>query len=138
VKLLFLLLVLAATVMALAPGAGASGNHRCGLLHASTPYSRHGHREPWRVYIAGATSCKTAEETLNAVLHMEAKTHSGSSEADSFFTYKGWTCPFGNMGSQLCDIPSHAPFKALALALNCDVVAGGCPKRPPAALLPAS
>lgn len=134
----FVLLLLAATLMALAPGAGASGSHRCGLLHASTPYSRHGHREPWRVYTAGATSCRTAEQTLNAILHLEAKVHNGSDEASSFFTYRGWTCPFGNMGTQLCDLPAHAPFRARALALNCDVVAGGCPKRPPAALLGAS
>jgi hypothetical protein len=130
-----LLLVLAATVVVLVPGAGAAGSRRCGLLHASTPYSRHGHREPWRVYIAGATTCKKAERTLNAVLHLEAKAHNGTDEADSFFTYKGWTCPFGNMGSQLCDLPAHAPFRAVALALNCDVPVGGCPKRPPAALL---
>jgi len=138
VKPALLLLIVAATVMVLAPGAGASGSRRCGLLHASTPYSRHGHSEPWRVYISGATNCKSGERTLNAILHLEGKTHSGSDEADSFFTYRGWTCPFGNMGTQLCNIPTRAPFNARALALNCDLVAGGCPKRPPAGLLATS
>ena len=133
-----LALAMTGALLACVPAAGAAGSRRCGLLHASTPYSRHGHREPWRVYIAGATTCKQAERTLNAVLHLEGKAHNGSAEADSFFTYKGWTCPFGNMGSQLCDLPAHAPFTSRALALNCDVVVGGCPKRPPAALLEAS
>jgi len=138
VKPALLALAMTGALLACVPDAGAAGSRRCGLLHASTPYSRHGHHEPWRVYTAGATSCRTAERTLNAVLHLEAKAHSGSDEANSFFTYRGWTCPFGNMGTQLCDLPAHAPFKARALALNCDVVDGGCPKRPPAALLGAS
>ena len=130
-KLTLLALVIAAMLLLFAPSAGAAGARPCGFIRASVPYSRHGDHDKWRVYITGATSCATAQKTLDVVMHLQAKEHLGAAEADSFFTYKGWTCPFGNMGSQLCDMPARRPAKAQALALDCTVVAGGCPRRTP-------
>jgi hypothetical protein len=145
VKLTLTALALAAVPLMTAPAAGASAagasaasapaSSRCGVIRASTPYSRHGHSEEWRVYRTGDVSCQTAERTLDAVMHLQAKQHVGASEAGSYFTYKGWTCPFGDMGQQLCDLfPGHSLSghpRAQALALNCAVVDGGCPKRAP-------
>jgi hypothetical protein len=131
VKRAFLLLALATVLLVSAPGAGAAGSRRCGVLRASVPYSRRGHGDEWRVYITGATSCRAAQQTLDAVMHLRGKEHRGTGEADSFFAYRGWTCPFGNMGSQLCSFPARAPVRARALALDCTVLAGGCPRRAP-------
>jgi hypothetical protein len=131
VKLTFLALALATVLSILAPSAGASAGRPCGFIRASTPYSSHGHHDKWRVYVTGAASCATAQRTLDAVMHLEAKEHLGADEPRSFFTYRGWSCPFGNMGSQLCDLPARRPFQARALALDCAVVSGGCPTRAP-------
>jgi len=130
-KLSLLALALTAMLLLFAPSAGASGSRTCGFIRASVPYSHSGHRDKWRVYITGATSCVTAQQTLDAVMHLGGKQHVGASEADSFFTYRGWSCPFGNMGSQLCDLPAPGRVKARALALDCAVVPGKCPSRAP-------
>jgi hypothetical protein len=130
-KLTLLALALTAAVLLSAPLTDASVSGTCGFIRASTPYSRHGRRDKWRVYITGATSCRTAQQTLDAVMHLEAKEHLGADEAHSFFTYRGWSCPFGDMGSQSCVLPARRSPKAQALALDCAVVAGGCPTRVP-------
>jgi hypothetical protein len=131
VRLILLALMLATVLSILASSADASTGRTCGYIRASTPYSSHGNRDKWRVYVTGTSNCAKAEHTLDAVMHLEGKEHLGADEARSFFTYRGWSCPFGDMGSQLCDLPARPPFEARALALDCAVVSGGCPTRVP-------
>jgi hypothetical protein len=106
----------------------------CRFVHASIPYSAHGRAHSWRVYVAGATSCRTAEDTLNAVMHLRAAVHEGRDEAHSYFTYRGWICPFGRMGYQACNQPSRRPYRAQALAVEC--AENGCPSRRPPTYFP--
>jgi hypothetical protein len=105
----------------------------CGYIHATVPYTRQGSAERWRVYVAGATSCASATKVLDAVMHLQARQHVGSSEINSYFTDGGWLCPFGNMGSQICELPTqlpaHPPVRAHALALDCAV--RSCPAHVP-------
>ena len=119
-----------------APEAGAAGNTQCGFVHASVPYSHHGHHDRWRIYVRGHASCATARGVLNAVLHLQATAHNGSDNANSYFSYQGWTCDFGQMGFQSCWRPRHRPFRAGALALDCATASGGCPARIPSDRLP--
>jgi hypothetical protein len=112
--------------LALAPAAGAGGVRNattCGYVHASVPYTAHGHAEEWRVYVTGHTSCTTATKVLNAVMHLQGTEHSTGTEVSSYTTYSGWNCPFGQMGVQTCALPTrlpyHAPILAHALALSC-------------------
>jgi len=117
------------TANARAGRAASSPVSRCGFLRASVPYSHHGSRYRWGVYVTGSASCRSAERTLNAVMHLGAKAHNGSSSANSYFTYRAWRCDFGQMGSQNCWTPSRRPYRAQALALTCDkrLNSGGCP-----------
>jgi hypothetical protein len=115
--------------------ASSSSATTCGYIHASVPYTPHGDAARWRVYVAGATSCASAAKVLDAVMHLQARQHLGSSEADSYFTDGGWLCPFGNMGSQTCELPTrlpaHPPVRAHALALDCATPERGCPAHVP-------
>ncbi len=72
---------------------------QCGFVHASVPYSHHGHHDRCRVYVRGTASCAAARDALNAVLHLNAVAHYGTDNANSYFTYRRWTCDFGQMGS---------------------------------------
>lgn len=107
----------------------------CGYVHASVPYTPHGQAEKWRVYVKGDASCATAVKILDAVMHLHGKQHLGSSQAGSYFTYDGWLCPFGDMGTQVCELPTHLPaqepIRAHALALDCTTPERGCPARVP-------
>jgi hypothetical protein len=132
-----ILLVLSASLAAVS-AAGASGVRTCGYIHASVPYSAHGQAYRWRVYVDGSASCTTAVAVLDAVMHLRATQHLGSAEADSYFTYTGWLCPFGAMGVQTCELPTrlpaHPPIRAHALARSCAASPGspgGCPARLP-------
>jgi hypothetical protein len=130
-----LVLVLATPPFALlfmASADAASSVRDCGFLRASVPYSHHGHRDRWRTYVTGNASCSSAQGALNAVLHLNAKMHVRSNDADSYFSYHGWRCAFGNMGFQSCILPSHRPYRAKALAIDCATATGGCPRRIPA------
>jgi hypothetical protein len=102
---------------------------QCGFVRASVPYTRHGHHDRWRVYVAGHASCASAKSVLDAVLHLDATAHNGSSNADSYSTYRNWICDFGQMGSQNCWQPHHRPYSAGALAVDCATASGGCPAR---------
>ncbi len=139
VALLACVLVAGAWLSAL-PAAGAAGKAAntttvttCGYIHATVPYTRLGSSERWRVYVAGASSCASATKVLDAVMHLQGRPHVGSSEVNSYFTDGGWLCPFGNMGTQICELPAqlpaHPPVRAHALALDCAV--RGCPARVP-------
>jgi hypothetical protein len=132
--------VVAVAWLSAVPAAGASGHvgsassvTTCGYIHASVPYTRHGNAERWRVYVAGATSCANATKVLDAVLHLQGRPHVGRSEVNSYFTDGGWLCPFGNMGSQICELPTRLPaqppIRAQAIALGCAV--RGCPAHVP-------
>ncbi len=119
--------------------AATSSVPSCGYVHASVPYTSHGQAEKWRVYVKGDASCATAVKVLDAVMHLRGKQHLGSSEAGSYFTYDGWLCPFGDMGTQTCELPAHLPahppIRAHALALDCTTFERGCPARVPSAEL---
>jgi hypothetical protein len=120
----------ALVVLVLAQTASAAGGRVCGFVRASVPYSPHGDAARWRVYVSGAASCRAAEATLTAVMHLDAAQHDGSIEASSYFTVGSWRCPFGDMGFQTCEQPARAPFRSRALAVDCSVNA--CPSsRPP-------
>jgi hypothetical protein len=101
----------------------------CGFIRASVPYTPHGRHDGWRVYKTGKTSCATANRALYAVMHLNASMHVGSSNATSYFTYHGWRCDLGQMGGQWCGMPSHRPYRAQALALDC--ATARCPARVP-------
>jgi hypothetical protein len=116
--------------------ASTGANRQCGFVHASVPYSKHGHHDRWRIYVRGNASCAAARGALDAVLHLNAAAHHGSGNANSYFTYRGWTCDFGQMGFQSCWRPKHRPYQASALALDCVTSPGGCPARIPTADLP--
>lgn len=101
---------------------------RCGYIHASVPYSRKGSRYEWGVYTVGKSTCGRARTVLSAVMHLRGTAHNGSDNADSYLSYQGWRCDFGQMGSQACWTPARRPYQAQALALNCDDHPdGGCP-----------
>ena len=124
---------------ALVPAAGASGGHdatTCGFVYASVPYSAHGHAKKWRVYVTGKASCATATSVLEAVMHGRGKVHEGGSDAGSYTIYAGWLCPFGQMGSQVCELPTrlpaHPPIRATALARSCSGFEQTCPASLPA------
>jgi len=131
-KLALLALVLLS--LAAVPAASAASDRVCGFIRASVPYTRHGKAGHWRVYVAGATSCRAAEQALGAVMHLGGAVHEGRDEARSFITFGAWHCPFGNMGFQTCNIPSHAPYRARALAVEC--ARNGCPSRRPPSYFP--
>ena len=116
--------------------ASAASNRQCGFVYASVPYSHHGRHDRWRVYVRGNASCAAARGALNAVLHLNATPHYGSDNANSYFTYRGWTCDFGQMGAQSCWRPRHRPYQAGALSLDCVTAAGGCPVRIPTNYIP--
>lgn len=131
-----LVAIAAAAVWVIPVTAHASPSHaastpvsRCGFLRASVPYSHHGSRYRWGVYVTGSASCQSAQRTLNAVMHLRAKAHNGSDNANSYFTYREWRCDFGQMGAQNCWTPSRRPYRAQALAVTCDkhLSSGGCP-----------
>jgi len=132
--------LLAAVALAVVPlcadaGAGPAGRAaaaqvgRCGVVHASVPYSRHGNRYRWGVYVTGAKSCRQARSTLSAVMHLRAAQHVGLDNASSYFLYHGWRCDFGQMGAEACWSPAKRPYRARALALSCSkrLGSGGCP-----------
>jgi hypothetical protein len=142
VRRLALLLATGAMLTALAPtapAAAATPVRACGLIQASVPYTARGKTDRWRVYVKGAASCQSAREVLDAVMHLKARPHEGSSEADSYFTFAGWLCPFGLMGEQTCELPSrlpnHPPIHAHAEALQCTGTQRGCPAHLPEAAL---
>lgn len=135
-------IITAATMaLALAIGFAASSDalaaqpRTCGFIRGSVPYSRHGNHDRWRVYVKGAATCNTAKRVLSAVLHLKATPHVGPNDATSYFTYRAWTCGFGNMGGQGCWLPAHPPYRAVAVALDCTIAGIGCPRRVPSDLL---
>jgi len=70
-------------------------------------------------------------------MHLRASAHVGKDNADSYFSYHGWRCAFGQMGNQPCWLPATHPYRAAATALNCDDHPdGGCPARIPHDYLP--
>jgi hypothetical protein len=138
-----LVLMLALGVsLALVPAVGAADAPdatTCGFIHASVPYSSRGHAKQWRVYVTGKASCATATKVLNGVMHLQGKEHAQGGEAGSYFTYSSWSCPFGQMGEQTCELPTrlpaHPPIRAHALALSCAGVEERCPRHVPASEL---
>ncbi len=105
-----------------APAQDAAGGRVCGFLHARVPYSTAGGGPAWRVYVRGGASCGAAAGPLNAVLHLQGVNHDNGSESNSYFTYGDWTCPYGQMGSQVCFLGSPSHPRARALALRCSEV----------------
>ena len=141
-RVLARVLVTLCTVACLAPASLAAGAptgqmsalrvNRCGFIHASVPYSRHGNRDRWGVYVSARTTCAAAKTVLSAVMHLRASAHEGSGNANSYFSYDGWRCAFGQMGDQPCWQPVTHPYRAAAIARNCaDQPDGGCPVRIP-------
>jgi hypothetical protein len=112
-------------------GAAGASVRQCGFVRASVPYSHHGHHDRWRTYVRGAASCTSARSALDAVLHLRATPHYGTDNANSYFTFRSWTCDFGQMGGQSCWRPRHRPYTAGALALDCATAGVGCPARIP-------
>ena len=106
---------------------GRSKIQGCAYLRASVPYSHRGHHDRWRVYVEGKASCSSATKALNVVMHLGGSTHVGIDDAHSYTDYQGWRCPFGAMGGQFCFLPKHRPYRARALALDCQASVTGCP-----------
>lgn len=97
----------------------------CGFVHARVPYSRATGGPTWRIYVRGEASCPAATRALDAVMHLRGVNHSNGFESNSYFTYGGWTCPYGQMGLQLCFLGSSGHERAKALARRCSEVS--CP-----------
>jgi hypothetical protein len=128
------LLVLGSLAFASSASGLTGGGRVCGFIRASIPYSRHGNAGGWRVYVAGATTCRAGEEALSAVMHLRAARHVGSDEANTYSIVGNWRCPAGDMGFQYCNI-GNAPYRDRALAVEC--AENGCPsRRPPGYLFP--
>jgi hypothetical protein len=139
---LAIILAAGASLAAVQTAGASDGSHTvtsCGYIHASVPYTVSGHADRWRVYVDGSTSCASATAVLSAVMHTHGKQHLGGSEAGSYTTFAGWICPFGLMGEQSCELPTHLPahppIRAHALALNCARPGSGCPAHVPASEL---
>ncbi len=129
----FPVLAIAFVVAALVviPAQAASSRRVCGLIYARVPSSADPHGgKPWRVYVSGMASCHTAERTLNAVMHLHGTNHFNGYESNSYVTYRGWTCPYGQMGSQVCFLGSTRRPRARALARNCTTVKCPATKAP--------
>lgn len=133
VKRLALTSVLVILLALPAGGVAAAKGRVCGFLHASVPYSRHGSRDRWRVYVAGDASCAAAEQALDAVMHLRARLHQGKDEASTYSTYRSWSCPAGDMGIQNCLEPHRSPpYSAQTVAVDCRINPHECPStRPP-------
>jgi hypothetical protein len=121
-----ILACLAACSVALAPQASASDTHlasRCGTFHAKGA--------EYGVYIAdGHVKCSVATAVLRAIDSGKGKIVEHGSSADSYVLYKGWLCPFGNMGEQTCEHSGHPvnnPSQDIA-SLSCSIERG-CPVR---------
>jgi hypothetical protein len=117
---------LAACSIALAPQAVASGTHtssRCATFHARG--AKYG------VYIAdGHVGCGVATGILKAIDGGKGKIVNNGASANSYVLYKGWLCPFGNMGEQTCEHSGHPvnnPSQDIA-SLSCSIERG-CPTR---------
>ena len=89
----------------------------------------------WRTYVLGSASCSSVDDVLNAVVNHHAPFHEGIDQAHSYSSYEGWHCPAGQMGGQICDFPTSAPYQAVAEALDCSIAQGGCPSHIPASEL---
>jgi hypothetical protein len=118
--------VAAACSIALAPQASASGTHtssRCATFHARGA--------EYGVYIAdGHVGCNVATAVLRAVDSGKGKVVNNGNSANSYVLYKGWLCPFGNMGEQTCEHsrqPVNNPSQDIA-SLSCSIERG-CPAR---------
>lgn len=116
----------AACSVALAPQAVAADTHlasRCATFHAKGA--------EYGVYIAdGHVNCGTATRVLKAIDSGKGKIVEHGSSADSYVLYKGWLCPFGNMGEQTCEHSGHPvnnPSQDIA-SLSCSIERG-CPVR---------
>ncbi len=121
-----ILACLAACSVALTSQAIASDTHtvsRCATFRAKG--SKYG------VYIAdGHVKCSVATGILRAVDSGKGKIVEHGSSADSYVLYKGWLCPFGNMGEQTCEHSGHPvdnPSQDIA-SLAC-AIERGCPAR---------
>jgi hypothetical protein len=121
-----ILACLAACSVAIAPQASASDTHlasRCATFHAKGA--------EYGVYIAdGHVKCSVATAVLRAIDSGKGKIVEHGSSADSYVLYKGWLCPFGNMGEQTCEHSGHPvnnPSQDIA-SLSCSIERG-CPKR---------
>jgi hypothetical protein len=118
--------IAAACSIALAPQASASGTHlasRCATFHARGA--------EYGAYIAdGHVKCSVAVGILEAVDSGKGKIVEHGSSADSYVLYRGWLCPFGNMGEQTCEHSGHPvnnPSQDIA-SLSCSIERG-CPVR---------
>jgi hypothetical protein len=121
-----LLVCLAACSVALTSQAIASDTHsasRCGTFHAKGA--------EYGVYIAdGHVNCGAATGILKAIAGGKGKIVNRGSSADSYVLYRGWLCPFGNMGEQTCEHssrPVNNPTEDIA-SLSCSIERG-CPVR---------
>jgi hypothetical protein len=129
-KLAVAVLLVVAVSAPTGAAATSGGGRVCGLLHARVPYATAGGGPVWRVYSHGNVSCRNAAAVLDAVMHLHGQDHSHGFESNSYFTYRGWTCPYGQMGSQVCFLGSTRHPRAEAWALRCSE--NPCPTdRPP-------
>lgn len=83
------------------------------------------------VYIAdGHVGCSVATGILKAIDSGKGKIVEHGDSANSYILYKGWLCPFGNMGEQTCEHSKHPvsnPSQDIA-SLSCSIERG-CPVR---------
>lgn len=55
------------------------------------------------VHTTSGVPCATALIVFRDLGTSKAQNHQGSDAADSYLTVDGWKCPYGNMGTQICE-----------------------------------
>jgi hypothetical protein len=68
------------------------------------------------VHAGTGVSCATAMKVMSDLSAGKAENHQGSSDASSYLTVDGWTCPYGSMGIQACSKGSQHIYALAAPA----------------------
>jgi hypothetical protein len=88
----------------------------------------------WGVYVAkGKVGCATAGAVLKGVLANKGTYVNNGSSANSYVLYKGWLCPYDQMGIVTCEFATrpvaHAGRQIFGLSCATGVGEPACPAR---------
>jgi len=109
-------------------GAGVAAASAVRVERCETVTVAHQH---WGVYVeSGRVNCATAGTVLVAVASGKAK-DVDKGPADEYWLYKGWACPYNQMGETVCQYgskPIANPTRVI-VARDCVTASGanGCP-----------
>jgi hypothetical protein len=88
----------------------------------------------WGVYVAkGKVGCTAAGAVLKGVLAGKGTNIDNGSSANSYIVYKGWLCPYYQMGIVTCEYATkpvaHASRQIFGLSCSTEVGEPACPAR---------